>query len=173
MTPAVQDRYALANALRETDAATERDIDSTLAVYDRLIEAGRRDADFAEATRLVDSAPTLSTFADYWAEVDMRLWEFLKRKQDHDPIPDALRLRCPHLAIFGGADQLVPVVDSIHLFTTAACHPDRHQRATLTVQVFPGADHRIQTHGTTHLAPGYLQTLTQWINYRTDINPDT
>jgi hypothetical protein len=37
--------------------------------------------------------------------VDERYWEFFKRKQDHDPIPDVRRLRRPQLAIFGGADQ--------------------------------------------------------------------
>ncbi|HEX3791968.1 MAG TPA: alpha/beta fold hydrolase [Pseudonocardiaceae bacterium] len=165
MTPASQDRYALATVLRTDDLATQQDIDSSLALYDRLIEAGRRDADFAEATRIVGSAAAPSAFTEYyWADVDERLWEFLKRKQDHDPVPDALRLRCPHLAIFGAADQLVPVVDSVHLFTAAACHPSRPLSATLTVRVFPGADHRIQTSGTIQLAPGYLQLLTRWID---------
>lgn len=113
MSPAAQDRYALANALRQADGATAHDIDAALALYDRLIAAGRRDAAFAEATRLVNAGTNPSILADYWADVDERHWEFLKRKQDHDPVPDVLRLRCPHLAIFGGADQLVPVADSI------------------------------------------------------------
>jgi pimeloyl-ACP methyl ester carboxylesterase len=81
-------------------------------------------------------------------------------------IPDALRLRCPHLAIFGADDELVPVADSIRLFTAAACHRDRDSRATLTVEVFPGADHRVRTDGTS-LAPGYLDTLTRGITGRT------
>ena len=55
--------------------------------------------------------------------MDERLWEFLKRTQDHDPVPDALRLRCPHLAVFGGADELVSVADSARRFSAAACHP--------------------------------------------------
>ncbi|MET9482027.1 hypothetical protein [Streptomyces sp. NPDC006638] len=50
------------------------------------------------------------------------------------PVRDAARLRCPHLAIFGGPDKV---------FSTAARHPDRHPRATLTVEVFPGADRRV------------------------------
>lgn len=101
-------------------------------------------------------------FGDYWAETDERLWRFTKRKQDHDPIPDALRLRCPHLAIFGAADELVPVDDSIHLFSTAACHPDRHPLATLSVELVPHADHRVQVAGT-RLAAGYLDALTRRI----------
>jgi pimeloyl-ACP methyl ester carboxylesterase len=140
-TPAVQERHAL----RHAD-------DATLAAYDRLCAAGRRDADLAEATRVVGP----HALGDYWDETDERLWRFTKRKQDHDPIPDALRLRCPHLAVFGGADDLVPVADSIHLFSAAACHPERHPRAALSVELFPHANHRVQT-------TGHLDTLTRWI----------
>ncbi len=174
MTPAAQDRYALANALRQRAGVTSDDVDAALAAYDRLVDAGRRDADLAEATRLVRSAPISPAvndlFSEYWAEMDESLWEFTKRKQDHDPIPNTLRLRCPHLAIFGGADELVPVADSIHLFAAAACHPDRHPRATLTVEVFPHANHRVQVNGDAGLASGYLETLARWITERHDID---
>lgn len=71
---------------------------------------------------------------------------------------------------FGGADQLVPVADSIRLFSDAAC---RYDRATLTVEVFPGAGHRIQVDASTRLAPGYLRTLAQWIKARADDGPGT
>jgi pimeloyl-ACP methyl ester carboxylesterase len=175
MTPAAQDRHALATALRKTAGVTSDDTDVTVAVYDRLVEAGRRGADFIEATRLVRSSPIPAAveelFSEYWSEVDESLWEFTKRKQDHDPIPNALRLRCPHLATFGAADELVPVADSIGLFAAAACHPDRHPRATLTVEVFPHADHRVQVGDGTALAPGYLETLTRWITERLDTDP--
>ena len=173
VTPAAQERYALASHLRQADGTTQQAIGSALAVYDRLVEAGREDSSFAEAARLIDSAGNPPAFTGYWAGMDERLWTFVKRKQDHDPIPDALRLRCPHLAIFGGSDQLVPVADSIRLFSDAACHPQRHDRATLTVAVFPGASHRIQADAGTRLAPGYLHTLTQWIKARAGIGPDT
>ncbi|MEU8306193.1 alpha/beta hydrolase [Actinomadura sp. NPDC048955] len=157
VTPAEQERYAVANAVRASDS-----LHDVVALYDRLVEAGRRDADFAEANRLVASAGYPSGLAAFWADVDADVWEFLKRKQDHDPLPDALRLLCPHLAVFGGADALVPVADSIRLFSAVACDGDRDHRATLTVEVFPGADHRVQREGA--LAPGYLRTLVEWIN---------
>ncbi|MEU4443137.1 alpha/beta hydrolase [Actinosynnema sp. NPDC050801] len=162
MTYGVQDRYALATWLRGTEGVTEEGVAAALAAYDRVVEAGRRDADLAEANRQVEAAATPPEFAEYWADVDERLWECIKRKLDHDPVPDALRLRCPQLAIFGGADELVPVADSVELFTAAATHPDRDRRATLTVEVFPGANHRVLVDGG-HLAPGYLDTLTRWI----------
>lgn len=168
MTPAAQERHALATALRKAGA---QDADSTLALYDRLVEAGRRGSGFAEAAQLVSSARPSPVFLDYWSGMDARLWGFLTRKQDHDPIPDALRLRCPHLALFGGADELVPVPDSIRLFSATVCDPHRH-RAPLTIEVFPGADHRMQTGSGTRPAPGYLDTLTQWIKTRTGIDRD-
>lgn len=166
MTYAAQDRYAVATWLSRTEGVDDEGVAASLAAYDRVVEAGRRDADLAEVTRRFGAAPTPPEFVEFWADVDDRLWESIKRKLDHDPIPDALRLRCPQLAIFGGADELVPVADSVELFTAAATHPDRDPRATLTVEVFPGADHRVLLDGG-HLAPGYLDTLTRWITSRT------
>ncbi|WP_307163604.1 alpha/beta hydrolase family protein [Streptomyces rishiriensis] len=168
VTPAAQERHALSRALRERRRARpDVDIDGSLALFDRLVEVGRRDADFAEAARLVESAGRAAWLGDYWAGVDERLWEFLKRKQDHDPLSDTPRLRCPHLAVFGGADPLVPVAESIHRFATAACGPGRHPRATLTTEVFPDADHRIHTAIGTRPAPGHLTGLTRWIGGHT------
>lgn len=170
VTPAVQERHALANALHASDTA-RRDTDSVLALYDRLIEAGRGGADFAAAAALVDAAGGGAGLGEYWAGMDERLWTFLARKQDHDPVRDVVRLNCPHLAIFGGADDLVPVADSIRVFGAAACDPGRDHRATLTVRVYPGGDHRVRTEGGTRLAPGYPAALARWIMDHTDPVP--
>jgi hypothetical protein len=102
--------------------------------------------------------------------MDQRLWEFYKRIQDHDPVPDALRLRCPHLAVFGGADELVPVAESTRRFSAAACHPGRCHQAALTVEVLPGASHRIQAGAGAGLAPGYPAILAQWIRAKAAIS---
>ncbi|NBH03066.1 alpha/beta hydrolase [Amycolatopsis sp. SID8362] len=167
MTPAVQDRYALATALAAIPGVTPSDAEMTLAAYDRLVEAGRHGADFAEASRFVRAfsipAAVRELFGEYWSEMNESSWEFTKRKQDHDPIPDVLRLRCPHLATFGGADELVPVADSVALFTAAACRAERHPRATLTVEVFPHADHRVRVPGEPALVTGFVETLARWI----------
>ncbi|WP_405667049.1 alpha/beta hydrolase [Streptomyces sp. NBC_01166] len=162
-SPAVQERFALANHLLELHGEGHPDIDSTLALFDRLTDAGRRDADFLTAAQLVDAAGGPSGLAYYWSGVDEHLWSFLKRKQDHDPTADLVGLRCPHLAFFGGADRAVPVADSVHAFAAAACHPARSPRATLTVEVFPGADHRLQVRDSTRLAPGYHERLACWL----------
>jgi len=160
VTPAVQMRHSLLTALHDRD---DDETARTLTLYDRLVEAARRGLDAAGATQVYDAAGRPDLIADhYWDGADERIWEFLRRKQDHDPIPDALSLRCPHLAIFGGADPLVPVADSVALFAAAA--RDRDHQATLTVEAFPGADHRLQVEGSP--APGYLNALSRWIMTR-------
>lgn len=165
MSPAVQVRYALASEARAAGVA-QPDMDVAMRVYDAVADAGRRGADYAEARRLIDSVPTAAIFTDYWTDFDERDWEFLKRKQDHDPIPDAVRLRCPYLATFGGADPWVPVVESIERFTDAVCRTGRDDRYSLTIGLYPGADHRLQVDGD-RFAPGYLTALPRWIDEQT------
>jgi hypothetical protein len=142
-TPARQNRYAFETAVRAGDVS-EADVRTALTTYDRLVEAGRRDANFTEVQRLLATPGGHILTSQYWSDLDQRLWEFEKRKQDHNPIPDVLGLRCPHVALFGAADQLVAVPQSVQLFAEAACRPGRHQRFDLTLAVFPGADHRIR-----------------------------
>ena len=50
-----------------------------------------------------------------------------------------------HLAVFGSADRLVPVEESVAAFSAAACTTGRHPLATMTIHVVPGADHRLRT----------------------------
>ncbi|CAM5397402.1 hypothetical protein STENM223S_10937 [Streptomyces tendae] len=164
VSPAVQERYALARHLRETRRDSQDDVVRTLDLYDRLVEAGRNDADLATAVQLVDAAGRPPGLAYYWAaHDDERLWTFLKRKQDHDPIGDIAGLRCPHLAFFGSEDRLVPIADSLREFGTAVCRTARPRRATLTVEVLPGADHRLRLPNGTEPAPGYFGKLTRWL----------
>ncbi|MBB5938778.1 alpha/beta hydrolase family protein [Streptomyces zagrosensis] len=165
VSPAEQERYELASLLHTThpNPPPQQALDERLALYDSLVRAGRRGADFAEVTRLIESAGNPSWVAGLWGRMDECLWELLKRKQDHDPIRDALRLRCRHLAVFGAADPVVPVTKSIRTFTAAVGSVDRHPLATLTVEVFPEADHRVQVKGGSQFAPGYLSTVVRWI----------
>lgn len=161
-TPAEQDRHALAMALRADDR-TDAEIAAGLAAYDRLMADGRRDAEFAAAVTALRRDPAYPLIEPYCGDLDAPTWTFLKRKQDHDPMADLIRLRCPHLALFGGADPLVPVARSAAAFTAAAGHADRAANATATVAVFPGADHRLRIDGATRFAPGYLDTVSGWI----------
>ncbi|MFD0057687.1 alpha/beta hydrolase family protein [Streptomyces sp. NPDC005047] len=165
-TPAVQERHALAQHLSEADAHSRDDVERTLDLYDRLVEAGRRDADFATALRLVDRAGRPPGLDFYWGDIDESFWNFLKRKQDHDPTGDLRGLRCPHLALFGGADRLIPVADTLRALGTSAAHASRPRHATLTVEVFPGADHRLRLPDAAEPPPEYFTRLTDWLRRR-------
>ncbi|MFG3104551.1 hypothetical protein ACGFZL_29100 [Streptomyces sp. NPDC048182] len=158
--PAAQERHALAVRLN-------RVAPHALALYDHLAEAGRRNADCVTALRLVEAAGGPTQLGDFWTDMDEHLWTFLKRKQDHDPTPDLLGLRCPHLATFGGVDPLIPVTETAARLTEAACHPARPREATLTASVFPNADHRIQVGTEATPAPGYLDTVSHWLTTHT------
>ncbi|MEU8154487.1 alpha/beta hydrolase [Micromonospora sp. NPDC048986] len=159
VTPAEQDRYAVVNELRTQLPAA--DAEAALAFYDRLGTLVQQGATFAKADALVqESAPP--ALAAFWADVDERLWEFMKGKQNHDAIPDVVGLRCPLLAMFGGTDRVVPVADSVRGFADAVGRPDRIPAATLTIEVFPGGNHRVQLPDGS-FAAGYLTTLVRWI----------
>jgi len=99
----------------------------------------------------------------YIEPLDEAMWAFFKREHNHDPIPDCQSLRCPHLAVFGSADHLVPVEESAAAFTTAACTTGRHPMATLTIHVVPGADHRLRTGAEAAPRARHLAYLCGWI----------
>ena len=48
--------------------------------------------------------------------------------------------------------------------------PAGYHQAALTIEVFPGASHRIQVDASADLAPGYLGILAQWIKTRAGIS---
>ncbi len=66
----------------------------------------------------------------------------------------------PLLALFRSADMAVPVQHSVAVYNEALMH---NQKAT--VQVFEGAGHRLMLGD--DFAPGYLETLKNWIVART------
>jgi uncharacterized protein len=81
-----------------------------------------------------------------------------------DPEPILRGVRCPVLAIFGELDPVVPVGPSVEVFNEAlrGAGAGNHD---VTIEVFPGAGHRIEIADA--FAPGYLETLTAWVARRT------
>jgi hypothetical protein len=86
-----------------------------------------------------------------------------KRERDHDPMPDCLALRCPHLVIFSSADRLAPVEESVAAFTASARDSRRHLRATTTIHIVPHADHRLITPGNSAPSEHHLARLCAWV----------
>jgi hypothetical protein len=156
MTPREQDRYAVEVALH---AAGEPDamVAAGLALYDRLVDLLRQQASYAEVQPLLLSEPSLSA---YFGDLDEDAWCSAGPKLDHDPAADLAGLTCPHLALFGARDPLVPVAPSVAAMATAVAARDRHGPA-MTIEVFAGADHRVRIGD--DFAAGYLDTLTGWI----------
>ena len=78
---------------------------------------------------------------------------------DHDPRPAVERLSVPMLAIFGSADRIVPVDDSL-----AVMHAAREGRpGGLTTVVIDGGDHRCQVGDPPRLPERYHEALASWI----------
>jgi hypothetical protein len=138
MSPGLQDRHALVEALADSP-----DREKTLAAYDLLLAAD----DAATGLRVLSNAPGLQSALGSLSEAE---WGFIKRKKDYEPLKDARSLQCPWLSLYGSADRLVPVAESVAAFRDYA-----------TVRVFPDADHRLNVNG--DLAPGLLELVTTWL----------
>jgi pimeloyl-ACP methyl ester carboxylesterase len=89
---------------------------------------------------------------------------------DFDPLPYWERVRCPVLAIWGEADRLVPVSKSVELIKQSLM---RGGNTNGTFKTYPRASHdltvsdkkRARPDGWWELdwAPGYIETMVQWI----------
>ena len=81
---------------------------------------------------------------------------------DYEPYPVLTSLEIPLLAIFGGADRIVPVEESVRGFRAAF---EQSGNPGLTVRVFEGAGHgvSIRRDGRFMPAPGYVETVLGWI----------
>ena len=158
MTPVEQERYSHRTYLAEA-GVTDSEMREAFEPFDALEEALRRGATYEdvrsqfERERLpaVYRGRELVLFPD-----DEELWSFLLRIFDYDPRPALERIQVPILALFGADDPLVPVEASVTVYREAV------QPELLTVAVFPGADHRMQTGSPHRLADGYLETLTSF-----------
>jgi pimeloyl-ACP methyl ester carboxylesterase len=161
-TPGQQDRHAVATAMT-ADARPETEQAAALRLYDDLADAAARDRGYPYLQQLFASSPGYGILREYIASFDETAWTFFKREHGHDPIPDCLALRCPHLAIFGSADPLVPVEQSVVAFTAAACATSRHPEATTTIHIVPGAGHRLLKKSSATPDGRHLANLCTWI----------
>ena len=94
--------------------------------------------------------------------------EVLRRDPEYrlDPVPALENLACPVLAIWGEADQLVPVERSVAVFRGAL---ERSENTDFTLRVFPEADHGMRLPDGS-MAPGYLEAMTDWLSHRVEVD---
>ena len=84
----------------------------------------------------------------------------------YDPVPVLETVTVPVLAIFGDADDLVPVDQSV---TAVRAALTRAGNTAVTIEIFPGADHGLRMPSASdwllapRFAPGYWDLMVTWI----------
>jgi uncharacterized protein len=165
MTPAQQERDRLQAAVR-AEGHDEATIAEAMAWVDARADLIRRtgpvEAMLAEQSRYATCPwyPTVQFAYDTPANL-----RFLRGIFDFDPTTVMPQIRCPVLALFGGADAIVAAQASLRAFAEHLPPHPRHGFA-----VFPGADHGLFTANPDpaiprrdQLAPAYLATITAFL----------
>ncbi len=95
------------------------------------------------------------------AALRSRIW--FRDEANYDPRVALRKLSVPVLFVFGDADELVPVSESVSIIERTL-RESGHQRHE--IKVFPGADHTIriaQPDRRRTYAPGYLEAMEDWL----------
>jgi pimeloyl-ACP methyl ester carboxylesterase len=159
VTPAAQERFATRTRLL-AEGATGAELDAWLARFDEVVEhvrAGTALADVPGWTAGRGLPGPVERFELPIYPDDPELWKLATLIFDYDPRQALERIRVPVLALFGEADALVPVEESVAVYREAL-PPE-----LLTVAVLPGGNHRLQTGDPPRLVEGYLETLCAFI----------
>jgi pimeloyl-ACP methyl ester carboxylesterase len=159
VTPGDQERYATRFYMRKA-GISETEVDAVVSYFDHLVSMMRAGVPFDEVERRVDD----EGFPEAFARLSLPAlpetegeWGLIAALVDYDPRPALERIQAPVLALFGEADEIVPVEESVAVYREAV-PPDR-----LRIEVFAGADHRVQTGDPPALADGYLARLTEFV----------
>jgi hypothetical protein len=168
--PAAQERTRIERELR-AEGVSGPDLDEGLGWVDertRRLLAGEPAADVIAYQRRFASRPWFTIVTRYFD--DPATMTFLAGILGFDPVRVMPDVRCPVLALFGAADPLVPVPDSVVAFAThlRPLPGDPHG-----IAVFPGADHGLFTGEpdparprADQLAAGFLPMLTGFLAAR-------
>lgn len=155
-----QDYFGMEHILRR-DGASEEEVIQGRRFLDALHAAAKAGMPFAEVEPRVIAPARGQPCLDYFSPLGAGEWEFFVRNfaQPYDPLWALRRILCPTLAVFGERDPLIPVARSIQILneTLATINP------ALTIEVFPGANHRIEAGDPPALPPGYFDRTTGWI----------
>jgi pimeloyl-ACP methyl ester carboxylesterase len=159
VTPAEQERYSASTYLRSKGMPVRR-VEEAMRDVDLLVAMMLEGVSFADARRRIEAEGLGSAYD----ELDLPFvpesepeWNFACAILGYDPRPALERIRVPVLALFGGDDTIVPVEESIAVYR-AAVRPE-----LLHVEVFPGANHRVQVGDPPRMADGYLHTLSAFV----------
>ncbi len=160
-TPAAQERERIEAWVR-TEGHDEAAVAEAMAWVERregLLRGTRSADDILAEQSTYSTRPWFDTVAVPYDSVAML--GFVRGILDFDPTTVMPNVGCPVLALFGGADTVIPVQASLRAFAEHLPEDPRHGFA-----VFPGADHGLfvaaREEGVpriTQLAPAYLATV--------------
>jgi pimeloyl-ACP methyl ester carboxylesterase len=156
--PAEQDRFALERAADRAGrdpASTDR----LLRAYDTMADLLRRGVAHSAAQAEMDALGVTGDELDPVARLadDPESWQAAGLILDHDPRPGLAAVEIPLLAVFGAADDIVPVGPSVAAFLSNV------DPTLLTIAVLAGGDHRLQRGDPPVLVDGYTDLLTRFI----------
>lgn len=159
-----QDLFGVEHTLRERGASDD-DLRQAVEYMTRLHDAASQAVPYERLLEDVMSPARDTPGYDYFGEFDTDLWTFLisNLRAPYEPVSALERITCPVLAIFGERDTLVPVARSVRIFEEALSPAGNRD---VTIEVFPGADHRIRTGDPPRFAEGYLDTMAAWLRER-------
>jgi pimeloyl-ACP methyl ester carboxylesterase len=92
-------------------------------------------------------------------EVSIKELSFDVHAYPYDPVDDLRSLRTPLLAVFGGADTVIPVRESITRYLDNMADADPRSR----LLVVPNADHRLRLACTDLTPPGLWKSVADWL----------
>jgi uncharacterized protein len=161
--PTEQERVRVERLLRRShDEATVRHAMRWVDERATRLALGEPPEQVLRSQRGFADQPWYATVAEA-PYADVEEMRFVARSATFDPASVVPHLRCPILALFGGADELVPVERSVAVLAERL---PALRRGSHGIAVFPGADHMlyvdeprpgVERH--TQLAPGFLPML--------------
>jgi dipeptidyl aminopeptidase/acylaminoacyl peptidase len=177
VTPGEQMIFYYANQLRD-QGLSNTDVEEASALRRKVWSYLATGAGYEQAKSEVQRSKSKGWCAALRAQGDNLFGSFeranterngnwFKTEMNYDPVATLRKLKVPVLFIFGSDDQLVPVrksADIIRQTLTGSGHRD------FTIKIFPGADHGIylnDANGSVRLAPGYEETMKEWVLKRT------
>ncbi len=156
-----QNLYAIEHTMIDEGRPAEA-IEAALAFLDRVQGAASAGQDGETINReLVLPVEQEPWYQELYGGSTAEDWAFLWRlvEEDYRPTEVLSRVDCPFLAIYGGADLLVPAWRGAEESGRALVAGGA---ADATVVVFPTANHRIKEQGADRFVPGYLTLLGDW-----------
>ncbi|MFW2382358.1 MAG: alpha/beta hydrolase family protein [Acidimicrobiales bacterium] len=156
-----QNLYAVEHTMDDA-GRPEIEITEALAFLDRVHEAAAAGRDAVAIERdLLDPVRDTAWYRAQYEGATSADWAFLWRliEEDYRPLEALGQIDRSFLAIYGGADLLVPAWRGAEETGRALQAGGTSDAAVL---VFPGADHRIKDPDTDRFAAGYLDLLGEW-----------